>query len=428
MRTAPHRWLSVAAAVLAFLSLKTPSAGAEDTIKIGILHSLSGTMAISETILKDLMLMQVDELNANGGLLGKKVEPVVVDPASNWPLFAEKARERLTKDRVAAVFGCWTSVSRKSVLPVFEELNGLLFYPLEYEGEEASYNIFYGSSVPDNKAVPAVEYLMSKDGGDVRRFVLEGTDYVYRRTSNKIIRAFLKTKGVKDEDIMENYTPFGFSDWQTEVAAIKRFGSSGKKTAVISTINGDANVPFYKELGNQGVKATDIPVMAFSVGEEELAGLDTKPLVGHLAAWSYFQSVNTPENKEFIAKWRAYTKNPKRVTNDPMESACILFHMWVQAVQQAGTTDVGAVRQAMIGQKVKSPSGFEVVMGSNHHMAKPVMIGEIKSDGQFAIVYRSQALPPKAWSPYVEANKGKVADWSWPWVCGGCTSPRFASK
>jgi urea transport system substrate-binding protein len=428
MRTARHRWLSVAAAVLAFLSLKTPSAGAEDTIKIGILHSLSGTMAISETILKDLMLMQVDELNANGGLLGKKVEPVVVDPASNWPLFAEKARERLTKDRVAAVFGCWTSVSRKSVLPVFEELNGLLFYPLEYEGEEASYNIFYGSSVPDNKAVPAVEYLMSKDGGDVRRFVLEGTDYVYRRTSNKIIRAFLKTKGVKDEDIMENYTPFGFSDWQTEVAAIKRFGSSGKKTAVISTINGDANVPFYKELGNQGVKATDIPVMAFSVGEEELAGLDTKPLVGHLAAWSYFQSVNTPENKEFIAKWRAYTKNPKRVTNDPMESACILFHMWVQAVQQAGTTDVGAVRQAMIGQKVKSPSGFEVVMGSNHHMAKPVMIGEIKSDGQFAIVYRSQALPPKAWSPYVEANKGKVADWSWPWVCGGCTSPRFASK
>ena len=337
-------------------------------------------MAISETILKDLMLMEVAEINAKGGLLGKKIEPVVVDPASNWPLFAEKARELLAKNKVSAVFGCWTSVSRKSVLPVFEELNGLLFYPLEYEGEEASYNIFYGSSVPDNKAVPAVEYLMSKDGGEVKRFVLEGTDYVYPRTSNKIIRAYLKSKGVKDEDIMENYTPFGFSDWQTEVAAIKKFGSAGKKTAVISTVNGDANVPFYKELGNQGVKATDIPVIAFSVGEEELAGLDTKPLVGHLAAWSYFQSVDTPENKAFIAKWRAYTKNPKRVTNDPMELAYILFHMWVQAVQQAGTTDVEAVRQAMIGQKVKSPSGFEVVMGSNHHMAKPVMIGEVQAE------------------------------------------------
>jgi urea transport system substrate-binding protein len=428
MSTARIRWLSAAAAVLAIFGSGVNSAKAEDTIKIGILHSLSGTMAISETILKDLILMEVAEVNAKGGLLGKKIEPVVVDPASNWPLFAEKARELLTKDKVAAVFGCWTSVSRKSVLPVFEELNGLLFYPLEYEGEEASYNIFYGSSVPDNKAVPAVEYLMSKEGGDVRRFVLEGTDYVYPRTSNKIIRAFLKTKGVKDEDILENYTPFGFSDWQTEVAAIKKFGSSGKKTAVISTVNGDANVPFYKELGNQGMKATDIPVIAFSVGEEELAGLDTKPLVGHLAAWSYFQSVNTPENKAFIAKWRAYTKNPKRVTNDPMESAYILFHMWVQAVQQAGTTDVEAVRQAMIGQKVKSPSGFEVVMGSNHHMAKPVMIGEVQADGQFNIVYKSKALPPKAWSPYVEANKGKVADWSWPWVCGGCTSPRFAAN
>ena len=313
------RWLSAAVAALAILGAGINQAKAQDTIKIGVLHSLSGTMAISETILKDLILMEVAEVNAKGGLLGKKIEPVVVDPASNWPLFAEKARELLAKDKVAAVFGCWTSVSRKSVLPVFEELNGLLFYPLEYEGEEASYNLFYGSSVPDNKAVPAVEYLMSKEGGEAKRFVLEGTDYVYPRTSNKIIRAYLKTKGVKDEDIMENYTPFGFSDWQTEVAAIKKFGSSGKKTAVISTVNGDANVPFYKELGNQGVKATDIPVMAFSVGEEELAGVDTKPLVGHLAAWSYFQSVNTPENKAFIAKWRAYTKNPKRVTNDPME-------------------------------------------------------------------------------------------------------------
>jgi urea transport system substrate-binding protein len=428
MSTKRMSWRCVLAASVGLWAAATCGAAAQDTIKIGILHSLSGTMAISETILKDLMLMEVAEQNAKGGLLGKKIEAVVVDPASDWPLFAEKARELISKDKVAAVFGCWTSVSRKSVLPVFEELNGLLFYPLEYEGEESSYNIFYGSSVPDNKAIPAIKYLMSKEGGEAKRFVLEGTDYVYPRTSNKIIRAFLTSIGVKGEDIMENYTPFGFSDWQTEVAAIKKFGSAGKKTAVISTINGDANVPFYKELGNQGIKAKDIPVIAFSVGEEELAGIDTKPLVGHLTAWSYFQSVKSPENKEFIDKWHAYTKNTKRVTNDPMESAHILFHMWVQAVQQAGTTNVDAVRQAMIGQKVKSPSGFEVIMSSNHHMAKPVLIGEVQANGQFSIVYQSKALPPQAWSPYVEANKGKVADWSWPWVCGGCTAPRYAAN
>ena len=399
MGTTRRSWLKGALAAAMVAATSGYAVAADDTIKVGILHSLSGTMAISETILKDVMLMQIAELNAKGGLLGKKIEPVVVDPASNWPLFAEKARELISKDKVAAVFGCWTSVSRKSVLPVFEELNGLLFYPLEYEGEEDSYNVFYGSSVPDNKAIPAVEYLMSAEGGDVKRFVLEGTDYVYPRTSNKIIRAFLKSKGVADEDILENYTPFGFSDWQTEVTKIKAFGSAGKKTAVISTIN----------------------------GEEELAGLDTKPLVGHLAAWSYFQSVNTPENKAFIAKWRAYAKNPKRVTNDPMESAYILFHMWAQAVEQAGTTDVDAVREAMIGQKFKSPSGFEVTMLPNHHMAKPVMIGEIQGDGQFSIVYQSAALQPKPWSPYVEANKGKTADWSWPWVCGGCTAPKYST-
>ncbi len=388
------------------MTLRSLRARAADTIKVGILHSLSGTMAISETTLKDVMLMLIDEQNKKGGLLGKKLEPVVVDPASNWPLFAEKARELISKDKVAVVFGCWTSVSRKSVLPVFEELNGLLFYPLEYEGEEDSYNVFYGSSVPDNKAIPAVEYLMSAEGGDVKRFVLEGTDYVYPRTSNKIIRAFLKSKGVADEDILENYTPFGFSDWQTEVTKIKAFGSAGKKTAVISTINGDANIPFYKELGNQGVKASDSPVIAFSVGEEELAGIDTKPLIGHLAAWSYFESVDTPENKAFIAKWRAYSKKPDNVTNDPMESAYILFHMWAQAVEQAGTTDVDAVREAMIGQKFKSPSGFEVTMLPNHHMAKPVMIGEIQADGQLDIVYKSGLLQPNPWSPYIRAGKG----------------------
>src|SRR3984957_16995580 len=412
MSTVRQRWLSAAAAVLAIIGCGSTSARADDTIKIGILHSLSGTMAISETILKDLMLMEVAEVNAKGGLLGKKIEPVVVDPGSNWPLFAEKARELLTRDKVAAVFGCWTSVSRKSVLPVFEELNGLLFYPLEYEGEESSYNIFYGSSVPDNKAVPAVEYLMSKDGGEAKRFVLEGTDYVYPRTSNKIIRAFLRTKGVKDEDIMENYTPFGFSDWQTEVAAIKKFGSSGKKTAVISTINGDANVPFYKELGNQGVKATDIPVMAFSVGEEELAGLDTKPLVGHLAAWNYFESIKTPANEAFIKEWHDFTKNPKRTTNDPMEAHYIGFNMWVKAVEKVKSTDPDKVIEALPGTQAPNLTGGMSTLLPNHHITKPVYIGEIRGDGQFDVVWKTKELiPGAAWSPYLPGSKDLEADW-----------------
>ena len=314
-------------------------ASAQETIKVGILHSLSGTMAISETTLKDVMLMLIEEQNKKGGLLGKKLEAVVVDPASNWPLFAEKARQLISQDKVAATFGCWTSVSRKSVLPVFEELNGLLFYPVQYEGEESSKNVFYTGAAPNQQAIPAVDYLMSKDGGEVKRWVLAGTDYVYPRTTNKILEAYLKSKGVASEDIMINYTPFGHSDWQSIVSDIKKFGSAGKKTAVVSTINGDANVPFYKELGNQGVKATDIPVVAFSVGEEELAGVDTKPLVGHLAAWNYFMSVKDPINTAFIEKWKAFTKNPKRVTNDPMEAHVIGFNMWVKAVEKAGTTD-----------------------------------------------------------------------------------------
>ena len=407
--TMTRRRLGIAASsLLLAASVAGEGRAAEDPIKIGILHSLSGTMAISESILKDVILMQVADLNAKGGLLGRKIEPVVVDPASNWPLFAEKARDLLSREKVVAVFGCWTSVSRKSVLPVFEELNGLLFYPLEYEGEEQSKNIFYGSSVPDNKAIPAVEYLMSKDGGSTKRWILEGTDYVYPRTSNKIIRAFLKSKDVADEDIRENYTPFGFSDWQTEVAAIKAFGSAGKRTAVISTVNGDANVPFYKELGNQGLKATDIPVMAFSVGEEELKGLNTAPLVGHLAAWSYFESVKTPENAAFIARWKAFAKDSKPVTNDPMESAYDLFQLWSQAVAKSGSTNVAKVSEAIIGLKVRSPIGFDVEMNANHHLTKPVMIGEVKADGQFDIVFQSKPIVPKPWSPYLPENKGKI--------------------
>jgi urea transport system substrate-binding protein len=402
------------------------AAMAEDTIKIGVLHSLSGTMAISETTLKDTVLMMVDDLNKKGGLLGKKVEAVVVDPASNWPLFAEKARELLVKDKVAVVFGCWTSVSRKSVLPVFEELNGLLFYPVQYEGEESSNDVFYTGAAPNQQAIPAVDYLMSKDGGEVKRWVLAGTDYVYPRTTNKILEAYLKSKGVAPADIMINYTPFGQSDWQTIVADIKKFGSAGKKTAVVSTINGDANVPFYKELANAGVKASDIPVVAFSVGEEELAGIDTKNLVGHLAAWNYFESVKNPTNTAFIKQWHDYIKNPKRVTNDPMEATYIGFKMWTQAVLQAGTTEVNAVRQAMYGQKVMAPSGFEVVMNTNHHLSKPVMIGEIQPDAQFEIVWQTKnTIKADAWSPYIPESAKLTANWTFPWVCGNCTEPKF---
>ncbi|MBN9528134.1 MAG: urea ABC transporter substrate-binding protein [Alphaproteobacteria bacterium] len=402
------------------------TASAQDTIKIGVLHSLSGTMAISETTLKDTVLMMVDDLNKKGGLLGKKVEAVVVDPASNWPLFAEKARELISKEKVSVVFGCWTSVSRKSVLPVFEELNGLLFYPVQYEGEESSRNIFYTGAAPNQQAIPAVEYLMSDEGGSVKRWVLAGTDYVYPRTTNKILEAFLKSKGVASEDIMINYTPFGHADWQTIVADIKKFASAGKKTAVVSTINGDANVPFYKELANAGIKASDIPVVAFSVGEEELAGIDTKNLVGHLAAWNYFQSVKSPENDAFIKQWQTFIKNPKRVTNDPMEATYTGFKMWTQAVQQAGTTDVNAVRQAMYGQKVKTPSGLVEVMNTNHHLSKPVLIGEIQPDGQFSIVWQTKgAIKADAWSPFIPESAKLVADWTFPWVCGNCSEPKF---
>jgi urea transport system substrate-binding protein len=418
--------LGLAALIGALATIGTTPAAAQDTIKIGVLHSLSGTMAISETTLKDTVLMMVDDINKKGGLLGKKVEAVVVDPASNWPLFAEKARELISKDKVAVVFGCWTSVSRKSVLPVFEELNGLLFYPVQYEGEESSRNVFYTGAAPNQQAIPAVEYLMSKDGGSVKRWVLAGTDYVYPRTTNKILEAFLKAKGVAQEDIMINYTPFGHSDWQTIVADIKKFASAGKKTAVVSTINGDANVPFYKELANAGIKASDIPVVAFSVGEEELAGIDTKNLVGHLAAWNYFESVKNSTNDGFIKQWHAYIKNDKRVTNDPMEATYIGFKMWTQAVEQAGTTNIDSVRQAIIGQKVKAPSGFVATMNPNHHLSKPVMIGEIQANGQFDVVWQTkEPIVADAWSKYIPESAKLTADWTFPWVCGNCTEPKY---
>ena len=418
---------SLAALGLTAGLMSAMSVQAADTIKVGVLHSLSGTMAISETTLKDTVLMMVDDLNADGGLLGKQVEAVVVDPASDWPLFAEKARELIEKEQVAATFGCWTSVSRKSVLPVFEELNGLLFYPVQYEGEESSRNVFYTGAAPNQQAIPAVEYLMSEDGGGAQRWVLLGTDYVYPRTTNKILRAFLHSKGVTDEDILESYTPFGHSDWQTIVTEVKTFASAGKPTAVVSTINGDANVPFYKELGNQGISAEDIPVVAFSVGEEELSGLDTKPLVGHLAAWNYFMSVDNGGNDAFIDAWQDYIGSDERVVNDPMEAHYIGFQMWAQAVRQAGSTDVDAVRQAMYGQVVHSLSGYDVTMNVNHHLSKPVMIGEIQDDGQFDIVWRTDGVVVgDAWSDYIPESAKLVADWTYPWVCGNCEHPSYA--
>lgn len=414
------RNVSIAGA-LAILSFSTLQVKAEDTIKVGVLHSLSGTMAISETTLKDTMLMLIEEQNKKGGLLGKKIEAVVVDPASNWPLYAEKARELLTKDKVAAIFGCWTSVSRKSVLPVLEELNGLLFYPVQYEGEESSKNIFYTGAAPNQQAIPAIDFLMADV--KVKRWVLAGTDYVYPRTTNKILESYLISKGVDKKDIMISYTPFGHSEWQSIVADIKKFGSTGKKTAVVSTINGDANIPFYKELGNQNMTAETIPVLAFSVGEEELSGIDTKPLVGELAAWNYFMSIDTAKNAAFIKQWHNYIKDPKRTVNDPMEAHFIGFNMWVKAVEKAGTVESNAVQKAIIGIEVPNLTGATSKMLVNHHITKPAFIGEIQDDGQFLTIWQSNKLiEGDAWSNFVPESKNIVADWSPGINCGNYNS------
>jgi len=406
------------AAGVAALTLSASIAQAADTIKVGVLHSLSGTMAISETTLKDTVLMLIEDQNKKGGLLGKQLEPVVVDPASNWPLFAEKTKELLGKEKVDVIFGCWTSVSRKSALPVLEEMNGLLFYPVQYEGEESSKNVFYTGAAPNQQAIPAVDYLMEEVG--VKRWVLAGTDYVYPRTTNKILESYLKGKGVAADDIMISYTPFGHADWQTIVSDVKKFGSAGKKTAVVSTINGDANVPFYKELANQGVSAEDIPVVAFSVGEEELSGFDTKPLVGHLAAWNYFMSADAEVNEAFIAKWHAFIKDEKRVTNDPMEATYIGFKMWAKAVEKAGSTDVDKVRPAMYGTTVANLTGGTAKMLPNHHLTKPVLIGEIQEDGQFETVWQTEAeVPGDAWTDFLPESAKLISDWQNPEImCG----------
>ena len=420
------RIIVLALLVLQLLRSVLPAARAnEETIKIGILHSLSGTMAISEAVLKDTVLMLIEDQNKKGGLLGRKLEPIVVDPASNWEMFSDKASELLAKEKVAVVFGCWTSASRKSVLPVFERLNGLLFYPVQYEGEESSRNIFYTGAAPNQQAIPAVRYLMSKEGGEVRRWVLLGTDYVYPRTVNRILVAYLTAQGVSPDDIMTIYTPFGYSDWREIVERVKAFGSEGKKTAVISTINGDANKYFYSEIAAQHVDASAIPVMAFSVGERELLSVGTVP-VGHLAAWNYFHTIKSPENEAFVKMWADFTEQRDKITNDPMEATFIGFRMWAQAVVQAGTTDVNAVRQAMYGQRILAPSGFEVVMNTNHHLSKPVMIGRVNSSGNFDVVWQSiNPVRADAWSRYIPDSAKLTADWTFPWVCGGCVEPTF---
>jgi urea transport system substrate-binding protein len=408
-----------AAAILAgaFSTAMTPVMAQEEPIKVGILHSLSGTMAISETTLKDTMLFLIEQQNAAGGVLGRQLEPVVVDIASDWPLAAELARQLIEVDEVDAVFGCWTSVCRKSVLPVFEELNSLLFYPVQYEGEESQRNVFYTGASPNQQAIPAVDYLMNEEG--VERWVLAGTDYVYPQTTNRILEQYLLDNGVAEEDIMINYTPFGHSDWQTIVSDIVAFGSEGRKTAVVSTINGDANVPFYRELGNQGVAAEDIPVVAFSVGEEELSGFDTTPLVGHLAAWNYFMSVDTPENEQFIADWQEFIGSEDRVTNDPMEAHMIGFNLWVQAVEAAGSTDADAVIDSIVGLETPNLTGGMATMLPNHHITKPVLIGEIQDDGQFFTVWETEDLVPgDAWSDYLPESAILEADWTAPINCG----------
>jgi urea transport system substrate-binding protein len=412
-----RRTLTTAAAAASVLGLPLLARAQTAPIRVGILHSLSGTMAISETVLKDVALMAIDEINAAGGVLGRRVEPVVVDPASNWPLFAELARRLIAQERVAAVFGCWTSVSRKSVLPVFEELNSILYYPVQYEGEELSRNIFYTGAAPNQQAIPAVEYLLSRDGGSARRFVLLGTDYVYPRTTNKILRAFLRSRNVADADILEDYTPFGHMDYQSIIARIRRFAGEGRKTAVVSTINGDSNVPFYRELGNQGLRATDVPVVAFSVGEEELRGVDTRPLVGHLAAWNYFMSLRNPTNEAFVRRWTAFARarniaghRERPLTNDPMEATYIGIHMWKQAVERARSTETDRVIPAMAGQTFAAPSGHTVRMDdTSHHLHKPVFIGEVRADGQFNVVWRSPGLvAADPWSDFIPENRGRV--------------------
>ena len=404
-------------AVLGLLLLAMGALAQEPPIRVGILHSTTGTMAISETTLKDVMLMLVEQQNARGGLLGRRLEAVVVDPASDWDRYAEKARELLVERKVDVIFGCWTSASRKAVLPVIEQHNGLLFYPVQYEGQESSRNVVYTGAVPNQQALPGIDYLMQEEG--IERWILLGTDYVYPRVTNEIVAAYLASKGVAEEAVTVNYTPFGHSDWQEIVSRIKRISREGRRTAVISTINGDANLAFYNELSEQGVDGADVPVMALSVGEEELSGIDATTLEGHLAVWGYFQSVDDPRNNEFIAAWRDYIGDPNRVTNDPMEAHYLGFNLWLAAVTRAGTTDVDAVLDNLAGLRVPNLTGGEAEMLSNHHLTRPALVGEVRADGQFTLLWRSaEAIPGDPWSDYLPGSRDLIADWTAPRRCG----------
>ena len=420
--------------IFAFLLLIPSSIFAKgDTIKVGILHSLSGTMAISEITLKDTLLMLIKEKNKEGGLLGKKIEAIVVDPSSDWPLFAQQARQLIEKNKVVSIFGTWTSVSRKSVLPVLEELNGLMFYPVQYEGEESSRNIFYTGASPNQQAIPAVDYLMKERG--IKRWILLGTDYIYPRTTNKILKAYLLTKGFEEKDIIIQYTPFGYSDWEAIISDIKIIGSTGVNTAVISTVNGDANVFFYKELSKQGIAPKNIPVLAFSAGEQEFSTFDSKLSVGHLAAWNYFMSDPNEKNRAFIKKWHRYIKDPKRVTNDPMEATMIGFKLWVKAVEKVKTTDTDKVIDALVGLEVSNLSGGVAKMLKNHHITKPVLLGEMQEDGQFKVIWKTKKeRAGDAWSNYLKGNENIISDWTKPIKCGSydkvdkhCRTDNFAN-
>ena len=397
------------------LSLYGQPVQAADPIKVGVLHSLSGTMAISEAPIKEVVLMAIDEINAAGGVMGRKVEPVIEDPASNWDLFAEKAKKLLQEDKVATVFGCWTSVSRKSVLPVFERYNGLLFYPVQYEGEECSKNVIYTGATINQQASPAVDFLMGSDGGNKKRFYLIGTDYVYPRTTNKILRLYLKKMGVKESDIQEEYTPFHHQDYQTIVGKIKSFCAGGD-AAVINTINGDSNVPFFKELANQGLTADNCPSISFSFAEVELQTLDVKPLAGHLASWNYYMSMKTPQNMQWIKSYKAWCAkhniaDKQCVTDDPMMHAYLHVKLWAKAVEKAGSTEVDKVLKALEGLELDSPVGKYKVDEQNHHTWKPVYIGKIKEDGQFDIVWKTKEwVRPEPWSELT--YPGRACDWS----------------
>lgn len=397
--------LLTTAGVLATAAVHITARAADDTVKVGVLHSLSGTMAISETSLRDMLLFTFDQINAQGGVLGKKIEPVIVDGASNWPLFAEKSKQLLEQDKVAAVFGCWTSVSRKSVLPVFEKDNGLLFYPVQFEGEELSKNVFYTAEAVNQQAIPAVDYLLNQG---IKKFYLIGTDYVYPQTTNLILFKYLQTKGVSVENIggglrrdasgkvisAGKYVPFGYTDFQQIVSEIKQF-SAGGNACVINTINGDSNVPFFKEVVAAGLTPSECPVVSFSLAEDELRSMPTRNLVGELGCWTYFMSLRTPENKAFLAQWNHWLKTESypgvvkehRVVDSPMVLSYDGVYLWKAAVEKAGSFDVDKVRAALESGDISfNGPGGKITVQPNHYTTKNVYIGETRANGQFRIL------------------------------------------